>query len=299
MNLRQLECFRAVLSAGTMIRAAEILGISQPAVSNLIAALEREVGFALFRRLNGRLRPTPEAGYFYEEVDRALESFDKAAQTAKDIRETKFGQLVIASYPGIAIDFLPMVISKLLLKRPNVRFRLVSRSSQIVREFIQAQRFDIGIAELPVEHPAVRTESLSFHCVCVLPSGHPLTAKRVIGPKDLDGVPFICLFRDHMTYQRLGNAFAAANSNWNVVAETQYFATACSFVKYGAGVSVVDPFTAANYAKKGLVRRPFEPTIHYDVGILYPADRVRSRLLEEFVALFKKEIQMYLGGPLS
>ena len=57
MQLRQLDCFRALMITGTMTRAAEQLSISQPAVSNIIAALEHEIGFSLFTRRAGRLEP--------------------------------------------------------------------------------------------------------------------------------------------------------------------------------------------------------------------------------------------------
>ena len=55
MRYRQLEAFRAVMLAGSMTQAAEMLSISQPAVSRLIACLEQDLDFALFRRRRGRL----------------------------------------------------------------------------------------------------------------------------------------------------------------------------------------------------------------------------------------------------
>lgn len=298
MNIRQLECFRAVMVTGTMTRAAETLGISQPAVSNLIASLEHQIGFGLFVRRRGRLMPTPEASYFYEEANHTLDSFERIAQTAQEIRNRKMGRLVIASYPGVAIHFLPAVISGFMAGRPNVRFKLLSRSSDIVRGMIPTQKFDVGIVELPVDHPGVKTEPLIFQCRCVLPSGHPLAERDVVTPRDLDGVPFISLYPEHMTYYRLARLFADADADWNVVAETQFFATCCGFVANGAGVALVDPFTAAHYAGKGLVTRRFAPVVPYELGLIFPIDRVQSRLAEAFVATFKESIVPFLdSGP--
>ena len=183
MNLRQLECFRAVMVSGTMTRAAEVLRISQPSVSNIIASLEHELGFSLFKRRKGRLQPTAEATYFLDEAQRTLESLDKAVQTARQLRRMNVGRLVLATQPGIAIHFLPAVISRFLKKHPDVQFQLLSRSSQIVRDMIPTQRFDLGIAEPPIDHPAIQVEPLVTECVCVLPADHPLVSLEEITPR--------------------------------------------------------------------------------------------------------------------
>jgi len=293
MNMRQLECFRAVMVTGMMTRAADFLGITQPSVSNLIANLEYEIGFDLFKRSKGRLIPTPEAHYFYQDVDRTLGSIEQTAHTARQIRDRELGNLVIASYPGIAFDFLPRIVSSFIADKPNVRIKLLSRSSEVVRELVPTQQFDLAIAELPADHPAVQTEPLDFQCVCVLPAGHRLARKKIIKPQDVAGEPFISLFREHQTYFQIANAFANAGANWNVVAETQFFATACSFVSYGAGVAVVDPFTADKFKEQGLVVKAFDPKIEYRIGLLYPLDRVRSRLLEALVSSLKEKIKPF------
>ena len=72
IRLRQLEAFRAVMHAASVTQAAEVLRISQPAVSRLIASLEQDLGFALFSRRRGRLLPTPESTFLLGEVERAI-----------------------------------------------------------------------------------------------------------------------------------------------------------------------------------------------------------------------------------
>jgi DNA-binding transcriptional LysR family regulator len=293
MNLRQLECFRAVMVTGTMTRAAELLRVSQPSISNVIAALEHEIGFSLFKRRKGRLQPTSEAAYFYEEAIKTLESLDNTVRTAQEIRNMNTGRLVVASQPGIAVHFLPMVVSKFLETHPDVQFKLLSRSSAIVREMISTQQFDIGIAEPPVEHPGVRTERISAECVCVLPAGHRLSSREVITPTDLDGEPFISIYKDHSTYYRLSNAFADAKARWKVIAETHFFSTCCSFVENGSGVTISDPYTASRYTGSGLVIKPFRPRINYELDILFPLDRSQSKILDAFVDCLKQHIPEY------
>src|SRR6266566_4249023 len=174
MQLRQLDCFRLLMITGTMTRAAEQLSISQPAVSNIIAALEHEIGFSLFTRRAGRLEPTPEAHLFFREVSRSLEAFESTERAAAEIKQGKHGRLTIAAYPSD----------------------------------------------------------------CILPIDHPLADLEVISPRELDNVPFITLFRDHMTHQQLATAFSQYNAHWNIVAEVQYFASVCELVSAGCGVGL-------------------------------------------------------------
>jgi len=67
---------------GTMTRAAELLGMSQPGISTMIAGLERETGLNLFVRRGGRLQPTPEAKLFYVEAARTLEAVEGSTSTS-------------------------------------------------------------------------------------------------------------------------------------------------------------------------------------------------------------------------
>ncbi len=293
MKYRQLQAFRAVIITGTVTQAAESLGISQPAISNLIVTLEHQLGFSLFERRKGRLYPTPDAKYLYEDVERALSGFDKVTQTAKDIRELKTGTLSIACMPGLSLGFLPKVVAEFLDDRPKVTVSLQTRSSQKVQEWIAAQLFDVGLAELPIDHTGIESELLSFDCVCVLPENHSLAVKAIITPKDLDGLPFISLARDHMTFFRIKNAFSKAGAKRNIRVETQLFAPACSLVARGAGVSIIDPITAADYHNRGVVIRPFRPCIPFEIGILWPALQPRSALVEAFITLLKASAKTY------
>ncbi len=164
MHIRQLECFKTIMIHGTMTRAAELIGVSQPAVSNLMASLSREVGFTLFVKTGGRLQPTPEAKLFYEEVNRALEALDNTARIAEEIRRGRRGHLSIAAYPSISISLLPRMISLFAADRPDLKVKLLSRNSQGVRELVSSQQFDLAIAELPLDYPVSQMEVFTYEC---------------------------------------------------------------------------------------------------------------------------------------
>lgn len=294
LNLRQLEAFRALMTTGTVSQAADRLNVSQPAVSVLIANLERNVGFPLFERRRGRLVPTPEAGFLLDEVERAFASLDKIAHAIHEIRGMTTGFLRIASLPGPAVRFLPRVIARFLDGRPQVNVSLHSRSSMKVREWVTLGQIDLGLAEMPIDNPAIAWEPLIQRCVCVLPEGHPLTAKETIAPKDLENEPLISLYRDHMTTRRLEAAFHEAGVIRRVRFEATTFATCCNFVREGAGIAFVDSLTAEDFRGQGVVARRFEPAVRFEIALLRSANRPQSRLAQAFAGALKAAIADYL-----
>jgi DNA-binding transcriptional LysR family regulator len=298
MDTRHLEAFRAVVESGSMTGAAKILGKSQPAVSNLITRLEDEIDLRLFNRQRGKLEATPEAALFYEEVCRALASVDRAALAAREIRRTRTGPLLIASPPGLATYTLPQLIAPFLRERQGVTLRFITRSSQSVRDLIAVRGFDVGFAELPVEPSAINVERFEIECVCVLRADDPLAQRTVITPRLLNGRPFVSLFREHITYEGAARAFAGTTAKWNVVAEAEFFGTACALVQNGLGVTIVDPPTAAHFRKHGLVARRFRPAVKYAFALFQPAHKPPSRVALEFIAAFRSTFRQYQARPL-
>jgi DNA-binding transcriptional LysR family regulator len=284
-----MECFRELMVAGTVTAAAKALGISQPSASSLITNLERELGFGLFKRTKGRLVPTPEAQYLSVDFDRVLDSVELTTQRAQQIRDQKFGNLVIATYPDIAIDFLPRIVSEFRKGRSELRVTIMARRSEMIRGLLPTQLYDLAIVEWPIEHPSVEVEEYEFQCVCALPDDHLLAGQNTIGPRDLDGLPFISLLPEHMIFSQTETAFLGNNAHWNVAVETQTMESVSAFIRQGAGVGLLDPLTAQRYVGKGIVVRQFEPAVTYNIALLLPRDRLRSNLLDEFIRSLRSE----------
>lgn len=289
MQVRQLECFRTLMIHGTMTRTAQLLRVSQPSVSAIIDSLEREVSFPLFVRKAGRLQATPEARLFYLEVIRALEAVENAKRMAEAIRTGRRGHLAIVAYPSISISLLPRVLSLFSETRPDLEIKIITRNSQAVRELVATEQYDLAIAELPIDYPATHMEVFSYACECMMPIGHPLAERSVLTPSDLDNVPFVTLFRGDPVYQQLAAAFSEEGARWNVVAETELFSTACELVGAGYGVGIVDPVVSAPFTAH-VVRRPFLPTISYQVAILNPMHSETSQIARDFVALLRTHL---------
>jgi DNA-binding transcriptional LysR family regulator len=295
MHIRQLRAFKAVMTEGSVTLAAVSLGVTQPAVSSLISNLEASLGFMLFKRHHGRLRPTAESLIFLEEATRLLDSYNRTVRAARDIRDLKHGSLRIAALPAVSANFMPKLIARFIRESPRVTVSLQTRTSPQIREWISTQQFDLGFAELPADDPAIEYDRLSLECLCAVPADHGLSTKDRITPKDLAGEPFIAQNPEHSAHYQLKSAFETAEVSWAPYIECHLFAPACRIAAEGGGFAIVDPFTANDFEGGSLVFRPFEPRIPYELGLMYPALRPRSRLVHDFSLEIKRALGDMLG----
>lgn len=243
----------------------------------------------LFVRRGTRLQPTPEAHLIYAEASRALEAVENTVRVAGEIRAGKRGHLAITAYPSISIALLPRLLSVFAAERPGLQMKIITRASQSVKELMSTRTFDFAIAELPLDYPTAQMEVFSYQCQCMLPLGHPLAERAEITPADLDGVPFVTLFRGDPVYQKLAAAFSEYGARWNVVAETEFFSSACELVAAGVGVGIVDPVVSAPFTAD-VVRRPFRPAISYEIAILHPLHEELSQLAREFMVPLREAL---------
>jgi DNA-binding transcriptional LysR family regulator len=290
VNLRQLEAFQAVMRTGSVTNAANSLYLSQPAVSRLIAELERSVGFRLFERVKGSAPvPTPEAEAFFQEVQRSFAGLQVLKQAATDIKNSRTGNLRIACLPALSTGFVPTVIKEFRAANPGVRIQLQTRSSSTVRLWVAAQQFDLGLATPAGEVQGARAETfLKLPGVCVLPAAHRLAAQDVITPADLRDEPFISLALEDPVRAKVDQAFENAGVERDLVVETQYAMTICALVKRGVGCAILNPLAAVDFPDQGLLIRKFEPVIEFEYMLFLPTFRPPSRLAVQFIELLKQ-----------
>lgn len=286
MNVRQLEAFHTTMETGSVTRAAEQMGVSQPAVSKLLKSFSDSCGFALFKRSGGRMLPTREARIMAAEVEKMFSGTQRVARLAAAVRNREWGDVTLAAPAALATRWLGEALAPLLREEPDLHVTLQSRSSPQIAELVAAQQIDIGLSVLPVDRPDVRAEIvMRFAMVCILPAGHYLTARQSVAIDDLRDEPFISLARGDCSLMTIERAFQMSGVQKRHRIEVPLSETACSFVASGAGVSIVPPFVGLDYGEDKLVRRNLLPKTFMDVWMLTSASRPPSlaaaRMVEE------------------
>jgi DNA-binding transcriptional LysR family regulator len=285
VNTRQIEAFAALMKSGTASRAAEFLGVSQPAVSRMIAELEQSIGFALFARVRNRLIPTPEGRLFYRDVEEAFRGMDALRASAARLRDRGSGQLRVASLFALGATLVPRAIARFRRQHSAVRITLDVLLSRDVRDLVASGQADVGLAADEIDLTGVTHQLfVAPDAVCVLPVDHPLTAKPVIGPADLAGQPFIAYAPEDRARQRLDRVLDEAGVVLNIVVETALASTLYGLVAEGVGIGLSNPYQAASIDRSRLVTRPFAPAIAIRSLLILPPDRPKSALVRDFIA---------------
>lgn len=284
MNLRQVEVFRAVMTNGTTARAAEVLRISQPAVSKAVAELERSVSFLLFHRVKGRLVPTAEGQLLFREVEQTFTGLAHLRGAAARIRDYGSGELRIGSLSALSTNVMPRALAAFMAKNPQVAVTFQARMSSVVRDLVASGQFDLGLVADEIDKTGVEVRPFArYRAALAVPEGHRLAEETTIGPGDLHGEPFIALAPEDTTRREAEIVLAEAGARPKVVMETPYSTTVCAMVAAGIGVGLVDPLTAEPYVGRGLALVAFEPALHFRTLLILPPHRPPSRILEDFI----------------
>jgi DNA-binding transcriptional LysR family regulator len=282
---RQIDFFRAVMGTGHVTRAAELLHTSQPTVSRELARLEQVLGFALFERVKGRLKPTVRALALMEEVEQSYVGLERIAATALGLRAYAHGRLQMACLPALSHALLPDAIRRFALQQPEAALGLTPIESPQLEAALSEQRFDLGLSERH-EAPAACTLDtlLVADEVAVLPAGHALAQKPVLTPGDFAGQSFISFAPADPYRQQVDALFAAAGVARDLRLETPSAVSVCALVRQGLGLGIVNPLTALELAGEGLVVKPLSVSIPFHVALIRPSWRTEHPLRAAFEA---------------
>lgn len=288
-KLRHMEVFRAVMLTGSTSGAAQLLFVSQPAVSRLLTYVEQNLGLKLFLREKGKLVPTAEAHLLFEEVGTLYEQALQVDEFARNLATRPQGALAICSSPSLAIDLLPPVVAQLREAWPQVRLKFRTTLLSEMPQELLARKVDLAVAVLPLDHPNLLIEPLvRGRMVCIAPEGHALAAQPAVSLAEIARLPMIQYSRHIPFGQLVAGAFQQAGVQWDSVVDIERAENACALVRAGVGVAIVDQFSVGTRSWPGIVRIPIREVIPLTLSIMRSKFEPGSVLSLEFIRLLKR-----------
>ncbi|WP_338666095.1 LysR family transcriptional regulator [Pararoseomonas sp. SCSIO 73927] len=254
--MRHIQAFMALAEELHFGRAARRLNMTQPPLSQIIRQLEHLVGTPLLSRTTRSVSLTPAGGAFLEKVRSVPEVVDLAAQAARRAAEEGPSRLSIGFTASTAYDFLPEMIRAFRAAHPGVELDLREMTSIPLLAGLRSGSLDVALVRPLLEGPdistcVVRREELML----VLPSDHPLAARRLIGIPDLAGEPLVAFSEEASPYlSRLILSVLRSGGVQPRIVQRAVMPTLLSFVVAGIGVALV-PASARRHAIQGVAFR--------------------------------------------
>jgi DNA-binding transcriptional LysR family regulator len=273
MELRHLRYFIAVADSGTFARASQELHISQSAISEQIADLEREIGGPLLDRTQRRARLTRQGELFLAEARKTLLASERAIDITRRSLKGEVGTLAIGFFLWGAGSFFARIIREYRKLYPEIRVSLFEMHTWVQMDALLSGKIDIGFTR-PLEPPFDRTlrAELIYRdpVVVAMPGDHPLAAESVqVGA--LATEPFVLCERavTPALFDSILGLCSAAGYSPRIVNTSSTWPGVLTLVEAGEGIAMV-PSGVRYLATPGVIFARIEPeTTHVGVSIAW------------------------------
>ena len=192
IEIRQLKILKAIVDTGSFTRAAEALGISQPAISQQIRALEKELGISVLLRVGRTTRVTAAGDVLVHCARVVLEKLDETLRILEEHGHGRAGVVRIGTSEGPCNYLLPEILVEIKRRFPLVDARVVSGNAAATLGRLAAGDIDVALLALPVDADSVRVHEIgSDELVAVVPPGHSWAGRQYVTARDFEKEPML------------------------------------------------------------------------------------------------------------
>ncbi|HTJ24840.1 MAG TPA: LysR family transcriptional regulator [Candidatus Limnocylindria bacterium] len=241
MEIDQLRYFAAAAREEHFGRAAESLGISQPALSRCIARLEELYGIPLFERDGRGIRITEAGRTLLTRVDRIFAELEDARRELRDLaRERRTRPVALGFLATLGLHVVPDAIRRYREREPDVEFRLLQGPGPLLGQRLVAGEIDLCLSSPRFADAAIEWQPLwEEELVVLVPRGHRLAARTEIDLTEIANEPVVALKPGYGLRQIVDELCRSAGFQPRIAFEGEEVATLRGLVGAGFGVSLV------------------------------------------------------------
>ena len=287
MRLRHIEVFHAIMRTGSLSKAAELLCVSQPAVSKVLAHAERSTGLTLFNRVHGRLQPTREAELLFSETQKLQANLDSIRDLARNLALQPEGHLRIGCLPSLGLSLLPPAVEAFRAAYPRVSLRIQTRHTEELLNALLTRDLDLAVALNPPARPGIASVELGrTPVVCVGPRDEAAGAAPISLQTFVEG-DWIGIGDTDPLGEMIGNALETLGLDGHAPAvEAHTWHVARALAARGIGYALLDELTAKSGAEAVAIR-PVEPPLSVGVFALWRDGGLTSQAGSAFVDVLR------------
>jgi DNA-binding transcriptional LysR family regulator len=299
---RRLQVFHAVARHLSFTRAAEALFMTQPAVTFQIRQLEEHFNARLFDRAQGRIALTAAGAVALEYSTRILALSAELETRMKELSGQLAGPLLIGASTTIADFLLPQVLGEFKSRHPGIIPRLIVANSEIVQDRVAERTLDLGFIEGDSHLPTLVTDiccedELQVEC----PPTHPLAMLASAQPKSLTEHAYVSRELGSGTREVIDRYLHAAGvspDSLSVFLELGSPEALKELAATGLAFAIMSRASVAKEIRLGeLVHVPLAPPLVRNLSVVYPKERIQSRMVDSFVQFAKERLAARQARP--
>lgn len=240
IDLQQLKYFQTVARLEHMTRAADVLNISQPALSKAISQLEHEVGAPLFERVGRAIRLNRYGALFLERTEPITQILDEAKQEIRDLVAPNSGTVAIGFTHSMGTRLVSRAVQAFQKEYPETEFEFVQRNSLPLVQDLNKGLCDLClIPHLETDIPIDWRELWREEVYVIVPLHHRFAKQDTVRLQDLAEDPFVTIKEGNSLRQIQNHVFEQVGISPDIVFEGEEFHTVASFVEAGFGVGLL------------------------------------------------------------
>ncbi|MEM1071426.1 MAG: LysR family transcriptional regulator [Planctomycetota bacterium] len=277
MELTALRQFVVIAEMGHLTRAAERLGVTQPALSAMVKKLESEVGAALLDRTGKGVALTEAGRVFLEHAEASVRRADEAVASVRELVGLEAGSIRVGGGATAVAHLLPSVVSAVRREHPALRFYVREAGSLAVTEAVISGELDLGVVTTPIAGVGVgelmTVATVDDELLLIAPPGHALVDRKSYRWAELAGEPVVAFEAGSAVRGVIDETADAHGVSLDVVMEVRSLETIERMVSAGVGIGFVSRL-ALGGGVRGLTCR--DGKLVRELAVVRRRDRVPS-----------------------
>ncbi|QYB06896.1 LysR family transcriptional regulator [Rhodococcus sp. USK10] len=271
MDSRQLRYFLAVVEHGSVTRAAEVLFVAQPALSQSLRGLESELGVELFRRVPRGMELTDAGAALLGPARQVMQSSQHADEVVRGIATLEQGRLDVASPPDLAVEPLASLVARFRARHPGVWVNLIDPGPNAdVESLLRNARCEVGVDYLPADDDKLSTCALGRRRLLLgLPPESSHTQPEIFPIDRLADLPLVAGPRGTAVRDEVERICADNGFTPRVAVEVEHEHNVYLLVAAGAGAAFLTESEARRSESRGVRVVRTEPELGHDFGLVF------------------------------
>ncbi|MFU0789582.1 LysR family transcriptional regulator [Virgibacillus proomii] len=290
MEIKHLQYFMEVTKTGSFTQAANQLYITQPAISRIIKSLEEELGFPLFIRSRKKLVLTEAGKVLHEHAKKIDKQYQAMLFDLEQFQQLKKGHMRIGLPSITNAFFFSQFIASFHRRYPDITFQLEEDGSKRIEEKVNEGELDFGVVVLPTQDDFATYTFIQEGLKLIVPTTHRFAHKKKITLNELKEESFIMFNNDFSLRESIVSACKDTGFEPKIILETSQLDFIEEMVASNVGITFLPDSTCRELTDKVTSISVANPTIKWELALIWKKDGHLSSVMQEFVRFAKETL---------